>query len=809
MIQVNHLQKTYDPHNRNANTVLKDICLTLPDTGFVCILGASGCGKTSLLNAIGGLDYFQGGYVDADGTQIRPRHHRQADKLRSSSFGYIFQNYYLLPEHSVQYNVYLGLHGVKMSHREKMERVRQVLHRVDMARFAKRKVSDLSGGQQQRVAIARALAPSPKVIFADEPTGNLDEANTMNICSLLRSISRDALVVMVTHEQRLAKFFADRIITLKDGNIETDSSDWQRKPLELSDKIYTGDYLACDFDSEDIQLELYRQEDAKPVTLTVVALADRIIIKTSDQRTVICSDEAEEPIVQRGQRPKITLESLECDNAPTLYRPESTDGRLPFSWKLRETLFLIREKGFYRTGMLFFLAVLTVLSCYIYGDWRTISSVDPRDFISADSHMVEVILDRGPNMPATKYVPDYCSILLDYLNSTDIPFEFLPTVSTPATYHTDLVLQLSDISDNFGGFSYIPLRNLPEGSLVAGRMPENSQEIVMDRWVLDNYLKKDGMLQNSIPDIEFFLGKSLHYLRKNYTPTIVGICDSGECAMYLSDAGLVSLGVNGQEIIGLSELQSLFPGKYDDLTLNPDQCIMVTNNAGSNYAKEIGGVFRAKCGITFTIADAIEEATFASVIVRDDVVSDMIPAMASTKMQLYCYDKEAMLALLAIPLPNGLDEELQIEVNDHYGTAFRRYEAASRIRMDARTIVALTVIALSLVMLYLLRQSQLQKRIGMMAVYRLLGIPSGDLLAMFCGEAAIVSLLSVLPAAALTAVGIDIARRLPSLNFSMLFDGKDAALIFFAVFLFYELISLLPALWILRKPPAQIAGQIN
>lgn len=809
MISVNHLFKTYDKNTRHANPVLQDVSITLPDTGFVCILGSSGCGKTSLLNAIGGLDDFQKGFVEADGVTIRPGRHRQADSLRSSQFGYIFQNYYLLSRHTVEYNVYLGLHGVAMTHEEKMQRVSQVLHRVDMARFAKRRVSDLSGGQQQRVAIARALAPSPKVIFADEPTGNLDEANTMNICSLLRSISKDSLVLMVTHEKRLARFFADRIITLMDGNVETDSTDWQREAMELGDSLYTGDYSSEVVRQDGFTLNLYRKENAPAVNLSILSLDDRIIIKSADSRTILCSGEAEEPILHTGKRPVITLESLESNDCSPLPRPKPTSGKLPFSWKLRETFFLMKEKGLYRTGMLIFLSVLTVLTCYIYGDWKTISSIDPRDFIASDSHNIEVILDRGPEMPVTSYVTDYPQPLLDYLNTTGIPFKFLPSVSVPAVNTTNLVLQLKDISDSLGSFSYDQLIDLPENSLIYGRMPENAQEVIIDRWVLDNYLKKDGLLQNGIPDITYFLGKQLSYQKKNYTPTIVGICDSGECAMYLPDAGLVSLGVNGQEIISLSELKNTFPGEFDDLDLTEEQCIMVTNNAGANYAKEIGGIFQAKCGMTFTITHAITADTYASVVVNDAVIPEMMTKMTSTKLQLYCYDKEAMLSLLRQPLPEELEGKVQLQVNDNYGTAKARYEAATKIRADARTIVTLTVIALSLVMLALLRRSQLQKRIDMMAVYRLLGIPSCDLLGIFGLEALFVSFLSAFPAAALTALAIGIANRLPSLHFSMLFGWQDAGMIFLGVLLFYELISVLPTLRILSRPPAQIAQRIN
>ena len=181
MITVKDLKKTYSPGTRTAEEVLHGVSFDLPETGFVCILGRSGSGKTSLLNAVGGLDAFDSGLLEIDGTRITRSDHREMERQRNMNFGYVFQNYYLLPEHSAAYNVYLGLHSLDLDERQKLKRVEDALRQVDMLRFRKRLVGELSGGQQQRIAIARAVAKSPKVIFADEPTGNLDEESTLNI----------------------------------------------------------------------------------------------------------------------------------------------------------------------------------------------------------------------------------------------------------------------------------------------------------------------------------------------------------------------------------------------------------------------------------------------------------------------------------------------------------------------------------------------------------------------------------------------------------------------------------------------------
>ena len=301
-MEVRNLNKTYDRRSPGANRVLKDVSFTLPDTGFVCILGPSGCGKTSLLNAIGGLDSFDSGEITLGDVTVREYGAAAYEAERNRSFGYIFQNYYLLQNHSVGYNVYLGLHSLRLSHGEKLRRVREALAAVDMERYIRRKVSDLSGGQQQRVAIARALARRPRVIFADEPTGNLDEANTVNICTLLRRIAKTSLVVMVTHEERIARFFADRIIRLDDGVIASSDSSWQRGSLSVEDGgvLYAGDYREEIAETDRARLRVLSGDGAQKVNLTVAVLKDRIVIKLDDGRTVSCGAAGESPELLEG-----------------------------------------------------------------------------------------------------------------------------------------------------------------------------------------------------------------------------------------------------------------------------------------------------------------------------------------------------------------------------------------------------------------------------------------------------------------------------------------------------------------------------
>jgi len=221
MIRLEQVNKYY----RNAGEtvhVLKDINITFEKTGMTFILGKSGSGKSTLLNVIGGIDEFDSGEIYIEGTSISNFNKRTIEKYRSTYTGFVFQEFNVLKGLNVYDNVNLALdlQGQKENNHEK---VMSILERVGLAGLEKRFPNQISGGQKQRVAIARALIKDPKVIIADEPTGNLDNKNRDNIMDLLKSLSSECLVVVVTHDVSLTKTYANRIIEISDGSIINDS----------------------------------------------------------------------------------------------------------------------------------------------------------------------------------------------------------------------------------------------------------------------------------------------------------------------------------------------------------------------------------------------------------------------------------------------------------------------------------------------------------------------------------------------------------------------------------------------------------
>lgn len=823
MMEIRNLNKTYDKKSRNANHVLHDVSLTLPDTGFVCIVGASGCGKTSLLNAIGGLDDFDNGSISTGNTTITRSGTSAYERERNNNFSYIFQNYYLLSEHSVAYNIYLGLHSLDLSHKEKLVRVRESLEAVNMSRYSRRIVSELSGGQQQRVAIARALARRPKVIFADEPTGNLDEENTINICTLLRKISKTSLVVMVTHEQTIARFFADRIITLEDGRILSDETDWERDSLSsgMNSTLYTEDYVSEKIDNDSIQLRILTEENAAPVNLTIAVLKDKIIIKTADCRTISYSKPEETPLLVEGTRPVVTLESM--DSTPetetslrnTSDHPTTVAGKgLSFSMMLKEAKALARSKSIHRRISWFFLVAMSILTIWIVGDYLTVASVDPHDFIVSDSHVLNMNVKRGPQLSATDnyMVQKTLDRLYQDLETTGMNFKTLPLIGAGASFSASIFPQLADLSIKLSDFSYAPIDYLEESSLIYGRMPKNSDEIVVDRWVLDKCLEGDGVVQNGITDINQLLGTKLTFFKKTYSPTIVGICDREEPTVYLPMVAFASVGNMGTETLLLSELQKMYPGKYDHVTLSADECIVITNNAGEGYLYRIGQTYNTNSLYKFNIADAFPiEGVTQYLVLSDEGVNTLLNSMNMMNVNPYFYtpDIQSFRSTLTQILESRYKDLLIYDFDDLHGEAMAAYTEAATLKADARIIVTISLIAISVIMLYLLQRSYVQQRLGMIAVYRLLGLPGRKLIGIFAMETIFSSLRSIFPATVLTWIVITVMNNIPDLNFSMVMPWQAGLIVGSCIMFYYLLVSLLPVLRLLRLPPARLAAKYD
>lgn len=282
MLKLEKITKTYNVADQEVHA-LRGVDMEFRNSEFVSILGPSGCGKTTLLNIVGGLDRYTSGDLIINGKSTKDFKNKDWDNYRNHKVGFVFQSYNLIPHQTVLENVELALTLSGVSKKERQQRAIDVLKRVGLGDKIKNKPNQLSGGQMQRVAIARALVNDPEIILADEPTGALDSTTSVQIMELLKEISKDRLIIMVTHNPELAEKYSTRIIRLFDGNVEGDT-------MPLTDKERKEEQKKEEKEKQKqeklLQDKKYKPKKTKMSYFTALALSFKNLL-TKKGRTVL------------------------------------------------------------------------------------------------------------------------------------------------------------------------------------------------------------------------------------------------------------------------------------------------------------------------------------------------------------------------------------------------------------------------------------------------------------------------------------------------------------------------------------------
>ena len=240
-LQIDHVSRHYTMGESSIRAV-DDVSLVVPAGEFLALLGSSGSGKSTLLNLMAGLDRPTSGSIVSGGRNLAELSPLELTRYRRHTVGMVFQSFNLLPRMTLEENVELPLRLAEVERGERAARVQEALERVRLAKRTGHRPSELSGGEQQRTAIARALVNRPKILFADEPTGNLDSATGEAILTLLREIqsTMDMTIVMVTHERHLAERFADRLATMGDGKLLSTAATEAHASTQVTTQATTG-----------------------------------------------------------------------------------------------------------------------------------------------------------------------------------------------------------------------------------------------------------------------------------------------------------------------------------------------------------------------------------------------------------------------------------------------------------------------------------------------------------------------------------------------------------------------------------------
>lgn len=870
MIRIEGLNKYYHKGKSNELHVINNTTVTLPDSGLVCILGESGSGKTTFMNVIGGLDDFDEGLIEADGIQINKSGRR--DRIRNEKFAYIFQNYYLLMDRTAEYNIKMALSMHELSEEEKEERTDYVLKAVNMLKYKKKLVSQLSGGQQQRIGIARALVKSPKVIFADEPTGNLDEANTIKIMKILKKISKNCLVLLVTHEQTIADFFADKIIKITDGCMEKGTAGEGKTVYQYMDdsNLYLGEYPVKKLRKRNVELEIYGE--TQDTMIQLVYDNERLYVSAGEARNIeFLTDESEQKVID-SKRP--VIEAEEADDSDFELKPVPTAEKSKL--KFRELVDIaVRNRRAMGIKQIFLAVTLFTMSVLMVISMQEILSavlIDREAVVDKDSRYYKVTAqtERDYDEPKTHDFRVKFGVMTQALTEAD--FELYAIPDTVLEYQYRGIGQLENYSFEIKDYSFMVLDKMKQ-NLLYGRMPKVSTEVVLDRLVVERFFEDSGELSHLITDVRQVLGKTIT-TKQGIDLTIAGISDTGEPDIYISYELLLMLCRENFIFITEEEVQKKF-SEYQsrELGITPDGKVEVLvskarlQTAYIQYLSDSYGelsVIRYKLryeafseeetealqkllakleelfGITaeeydqMLLSDAYLDYKYDGLLTGDiryqvvgyyDVEEEAdyiipekaVPYMEKAIMDYYrsCYvyadaeDADEMVQKIREAIPEEKIKSLQLTIVNEAEEEFLNYKTQKMERLQGRILLIAVICVISMTILYFIMRAAAAEKIQDLNVYRMMGIPKRSIVRIFAWENFMITSYTSLPSVFLTIFAGFMLERVQSLGISFTYPWYAVIL---TVIFFYAaniLVGILPVCGLLKLPPAQLAAKYD
>lgn len=806
MIKVQQLNKYFNRFKKNEIHVLNDISLEFPDKGLVVLLGPSGSGKTTLLNVLGGLDKIQSGVIEFESQKIQGYDANTWDKIRNEQVGYVFQNYNLLPELSVYDNIAFVLKMVGIQDPAQIEtRVNYILNAVNMYPFRKKRALQLSGGQQQRVAIARALVKNPRIIIADEPTGNLDSKNTLEIMNIIKQISMEKLVVLVTHEKDIATFYGDRIIELKDGKIinDTENDIEHTHQFENEDVIYLKDLnQKADFNNDQLKTALFKDssEDQEPINVRFIVKNKTLYLDIqSNYKKVKLIDQHSNIQIKDEHYVKKTREEL----IKTSYDTEvlSNEGvhrtnKLLVSTKQILWMAFRKILNTSRRGklMLFSFLLAGVVISFTVSFLSASIVLEPEQFMQYPKGYVSTYSYDDTAKPA------FSEILA--LKDADDDSFYVHTVDRRSYY---FMTPQGTASQN-GFYSQADVYDQIKSSdlLPGSRLPENNYEALVSKSFADGVVKYSDGQEIGIWSYSHLLKESFYIF--GMAVRIVGIVDTDIELVYFSPSMMLALGNR--------EYTSL---RYMPYSLVEEDVNIVAGGLPQSNGILISEVayFNATGGNDYSGFWPKQVFGYSEVIygVFDNADYSTYRVMSDLGLQEKWYDESYQFAIRSDD-PTSMAED--VEALGGY-VAQDEYDNALTIAKEQRQLVLLSslgtagfVIGFALIGFFFIIRSSLISRIYEISVYRALGVKKSEIFRSFLIEIVLLTTISTFVGYVLGSIAISKLQEglLGTFNFFKI-NPLTFTLGLIVTYLINVLAGLFPVYMLLRKTPAQILSQYD
>ncbi len=801
MIKLENVNKYFNHYRKNQIHVIDNVNISLPTKGLVAILGPSGSGKTTLLNAIGGLDKITSGHIYVDGQRITRRSSHKIDKIRNINIGYIFQDYKLVDNLSVFDNVALSLKLIGFKDKEEIKkRVMYVLEKVGIERFKNRPANMLSGGERQRVGIARALVKNPKIIIADEPTGNLDSKTSLEVMDIIKSISENTLVILVTHEEELAKFYATRIIELQDGKIINDYENAKVDSLayDIENRIYLKDYKDIkNIQKDNININVYRNNNEN-VDINLVFKNGNIYIASLDGAKLEVVENNSNIELIDGHKEKIknsrkidfNLDVLNNNNFKIKY---SSIFRLisyiPYGFKKILDYPVIKKillGGFFLSGMFIFYAISSIAATL---------NIEDKDFININKNYLTV---NVKNIKVDEYLNYESNNLVEYMlpNNSQITlmFPYDKYIQTQNAYGL-ITASLSDI--NF----------INENNLLMGRMPLNKNEVVLDKLLIENFINQENTKTKGFFKIEDFLNHSLE-LDNMPEFTIVGITNKEELNIYSDQSIFTNLISNSYD--NNNDLEKSFV----DYNLLLDKIKLVNGKLPDNdYEVIVSLDKKIEMPLNKNIDIKINNHKLKVVGYYKNISSQLIDdyLVNNNTIKYNLISNEKILTIYSKDKVKALDffKKEKLNIQDSYAYAKEQYLEMQHDSITTTLIMSGIILGISLIEILLMIRSSFLSRIKEVGIYRAIGIKKSDIYKMFSGEIlAITTIASVMGIAFMNYI-IYCLTKVPYVENLFMVNPLTFIISIIIVYFFNLIVGLIPVYNTIRKTPAEILARYD
>lgn len=816
MISIKELNKYYYKGKSNEIHAVNNTTLDFPNKGLVCLLGPSGCGKTTLLNIIGGLDKPSSGVITYNNLTLN---RKQLDEYRAKNIGFIFQNYCLLPNLTVYENLKIILNMFNLSNDEINERIEYALKACNMFKYRKRMCNQLSGGQMQRVAIARALVKSPELIIADEPTGNLDEKNTKQIMDLIKNLSRECLVIMVTHETRLANFYSDRYITIQDGKVIEDVNNTKKEFFSSKDdvNIYLGDMNEEKIVKDNVFIRYFYTTEKPEIKIDIIFKNDMYYLKASSDtpniKFSLVTGSSESMIIE-GKKPEIVVDDvIENDfSFPKINKEKTRKSVISFKESFKEALkfFKNQKMGTKLKLFIFFLSAFMLVTAI--AGFGNVMHVEKRLF-NAPSEDIAVIHDES--MFNAKDVEE---TLNDGL--------LMPNIQMETAYIYFDYFKKTNIFVN--SMIPFPVDKLDNNMLLCGRKPINNNEVVIDKLVIDS-ISIDTIEGNSLKELGFEdyeqllnIEILLNGYEKNYK--IVGVSNYNANNIYLTERALKRIYLNyvlyDKDEIGISQTYVANNSYKYYMISDTDEDFFYYNEIsgiGSNiYRKYLS---KDEIVVSFSIKNMLKEyiknptndfvfSFLASktivgsinstdeLIIGNDEFIDEFYYKAIENQHSYVVNKDNLLKLQ------------NVETYDVYNLYLENHKQNKFYGNIASIITATVLFVVSSIFLVFTIRTSVIERVYQIGVYRAFGVPKKDIYKIFVVETLVI--MSVTSFIGYILGSIFATSNMNSLLINTAYYPWYSWLISFVlIFGINIIISLIPIIILLRLTPARILSKYD